>query len=152
MKTKQKHQKPIDFDIHLKYKCSKCGYDHWLSYRETSTKNFKFVCDCGKVYKPKRIVGFKLKYEQDISKVRPLVEENHTVQEPPQVEILPEVKPVVQPIPEPNKELISKASELLIGYGFTPTESVSIVKKVYGEKPCDDYVALVKNILESLRN
>jgi hypothetical protein len=63
-KRAKKIQRPIDYDIHLKYRCKSCDQDHWLSYLEASTNNFKVVCDCGTVFKLKRVVGFTLKYQK----------------------------------------------------------------------------------------
>ena len=66
MKTKKKTERPIEIDAHLKYKCpnDSCGYFHWLSLQEAQTKNFKIVCDCGNVFKPKRIKTLEIIFEQ----------------------------------------------------------------------------------------
>ena len=66
-----KNQKPISLDVHLKYRCpnNNCGYEHWLSLLETQTKNFKIVCDCGTVFKPKKIKTLKIIYDELLSKL-----------------------------------------------------------------------------------
>lgn len=72
MKTKKiKNQKPISLDVHLKYRCPNhnCGYEHWLSLLETQTQNFKIVCECGSVFKPKRINKIKVIYKDNKKKI-----------------------------------------------------------------------------------
>ena len=63
LKKKVQSQKPIEHDIHLKYKCPTCDQHHWLAFREAKTKNFKVVFDCNTVFKVKRISAFKIKYQ-----------------------------------------------------------------------------------------
>lgn len=60
------HQKPIELDVSLKYKCPNidCNINHWLFLREAKTKNFKVVCDCGTSFKPKRIKNIKVIYSK----------------------------------------------------------------------------------------
>ena len=62
-----KNQKPIEIDAYLKYKCPniECDYDHWISLKESQTKNYKVVCDvCNTVFKPKRISHLKTIYNK----------------------------------------------------------------------------------------
>ena len=126
MKTKKKLQKPIDQDIHIKYRCPQCSQDHWLSYKEASTINFKIVCDCGEVFKVKRVVGFQLKFKS--------------------------VKPKLVEIPKIPVELLEKSVTLLVSYGFTKTEASELINASYINNPVDDFGTLVKQTLESLRN
>lgn len=128
MKTKKKLQKPIDQEVNLRYRCSQCSQDHWLSWRQASTINFKVVCDCGEVFKVKRVSEFRIKYIQKISK--------------PSTEIHKKI----------SDDLLEKATKLLIGYGFTKLEALDLVNTSYEVNREDDYVLLVKQILESLRN
>lgn len=162
-KTKTKKlQKPIEADIHLKYRCNKCGLDHWLSYREASTKNFKVVCSCGSVFKVKRLVGFKLKYESSYipetktetvsSQTTEVVRSNpapETIRTEVKVDIVPE-----PPKPEIKKtipvDLLEKSVKLLLSYGFTKTEATKLVTNTYFTVPVDDYATLVKYTLQSL--
>lgn len=42
---------PTSADIHLKYVCTKCEAEYWLTPQEAGTKGFIIVCDyCGKKY------------------------------------------------------------------------------------------------------
>jgi len=119
-----KIQKPIEYDIHLKYRCKKCAQDHWLSLNEASTKNFKVVCYCGKVFGVRLVKGFKLKYEPHINKK-------------------------IAKIPV---DLLDKSVKLLVGYGFTNTEATDLIQTSYMKNPNDDFASLVKQTLASMRN
>ena len=136
------HQKPIEHDIHLKYRCAKCGQDHWLSYLEASTKQFKIACHCGKVFVVKRLSGFKLKYfEKPPVIIIPVVESA-----PPVV-----VDPPVLEKPKIPVDLLNKSVTLLIGYGFTQAEAKELLNSSYEQNPIDDYASLVKQTLKLLR-
>ena len=140
--TKQHHpQKPIEHDIHLKYRCAKCGQDHWLSYLEASTKQFKIACHCGKVFVVKRLSGFKLKYFEKPPVIIPVVESA-----PPVV-----VDPPVIEKPKIPVDLLNKSVTLLIGYGFTQAEAKELLNSSYEQNPIDDYASLVKQTLKLLR-
>ena len=135
------HQKPIEHDIHLKYRCAKCGQDHWLSYLEASTKQFKIACYCGKVFVVKRLSGFKLKYFEKPPVIIPVVESSSpVVVDPPVIE-----KPKI-PV-----DLLNKSVTLLIGYGFTQAEAKELLNSSYEQNPIDDYASLVKQTLKLLR-
>lgn len=125
---KKKHQKPIEFDIHLKYRCTKCSQDHWLSYKEAQTKNFKVVCDCGRVFKVKRVKSFLLKYH------------SLTI-EPKQKD-----KKVI------DNAILENCAKSLIGYGFTKSEAIDLIHKAYDKNPTNDCGLLVKESLLLLRN
>ena len=141
MIKKNRQQKPIEHDIHLKYRCAKCGQDHWLSYLEASTKQFKIVCYCGTVFVVKRLSGFKLKYFKKPSVIIPVVESvSPPIIEPPAIE-----KPKI-PV-----DLLNKSVSLLIGYGFTQTEARELLNSSYEQNPIDDYASLVKQTLKLLR-
>ncbi|NBQ16956.1 hypothetical protein EBU24_01425 [bacterium] len=131
MKTKNR-QKPIEFDIHLKYPCKKCYQHHWLSYKEAGTKNFKIVCDCGHTFKVKRVIKFLLLYEK------------------------PQAKQVTAPkeltVQTISTELLDKSIKLLIGYGFTKSEANSLIQDSYSKNPTEDFALLVKQVLSSLRS
>lgn len=129
MKNKTKHQKPIDSDIHFKYICpnNKCSDTHWLSLKQTQTKNFKVVCDCGKVFSVKRIKTIKVKYYN--SKILPTKQINDT--------------------PE-NLEFIDKTVSALLGFGFSKTDAVRMVADEYHRTATTNPALLIKNILDSL--
>ena len=94
LKKKVQSQKPIEHDIHLKYKCPTCDQHHWLAFREAKTKNFKVVCDCNTVFKVKRISAFKIKYQLENKSF----ETEKTKKEvAPPVVVPPVVAPVVVP-------------------------------------------------------
>lgn len=130
-KKKQKSQKPIEIDAHFKYRCpqSNCGFDHWLSLTESQTKGFKVVCDCGYVFKPKKISKIKIVYAD------------------------------IQPVPEPEKviekpkipvDFKNSCVKLLVSYGFTKDESVSLCEKAFEQNPVTSSGLLIKYILQNL--
>ena len=130
MIKKNRQQKPIEHDIHLKYRCAKCGQDHWLSYLEASTKHFKIVCHCGRVFVVKRLSGFKLKYFK-----KPPVKIPAPVIDKPKIPL----------------DLLNKSVNLLVGYGFSQPEATDLLNSSYQQNPIDDYSSLVKQTLKLLR-
>lgn len=63
---KTKFISPIDVEAYIKYRCNnkKCEMDHWLSFSEAKTPNYKIVCDCGKTLRPKLVSKLKLVYHK----------------------------------------------------------------------------------------
>lgn len=132
MQTKKiKSQKPISLDVHLKYRCpnSNCGYEHWLSLLEAQTINFKIVCDCGTVFKPKRVKNIKILYE------------NKKAQKPEQQQ---QQQKESEKIPD---DLIDKSVPSLIDFGFTKEESIELLNKAYTKHPTNDISLLIRNAL-----
>jgi Holliday junction resolvasome RuvABC DNA-binding subunit len=127
---KTSNQKPIEYDIHLKYICKKCGDIHWLSFKEASTKNYKIVCDCNNVFKVKRVKDFKVKYHSILPKAKTQVVSTNSI-----------------PI-----DLLDDAVKYLATLGFTNSEAKNLVNKIYNEFPTNDVGLLVKKSLESLKN
>jgi len=134
--TKIKNQKPISLDVHLRYRCpnNNCGYEHWLSLLETQTKNFKVVCECGTVFRPKRIEKIKVVY--DHKKQKMVKKEKFVEQSKPQI----------------NNSLINQAVPSLVDLGFTRLEAVDLLSKTYLKQPIDDLSLLIKNTLLEIRN
>jgi hypothetical protein len=140
MITKQiKNQKPISLDIHLKYRCpnNECGYEHWLSLLEAQTKNFKVVCDCGMVFKPKKIKTLKIVYGRKIQ-----LESSTTTKE------TSELKDSKQP----SEDLLSKAIPCLVDLGFTKQEATDALTSAYIKQPTQDISVWIKNTLLEIRN
>lgn len=140
MKTKKINQKPTKIDLHLKYKCpnSDCSYEHWLSLKETQTKNFKVVCDCGTIFKPKRIKTIKICYDEPQIK-----QEVAEPKEQQSTEPLLEKESIRIPV-----DILDKGSKILNQYGFTTAESEDLIRKSYEKDPTTDIVLLVKNCIK----
>lgn len=131
-KNKKKNQKPIDIDLHFKYRCKnrKCDREFWLSLKETQTKNFKVVCDCGCVFHPKRINKIKIIYadESGLDQKKPNTNDKSVL-----------------------SDLNEKCCKLLTRYGFTETESKCLTEKAIIKHPeLDSPTILVKHILQNL--
>jgi late competence protein required for DNA uptake (superfamily II DNA/RNA helicase) len=129
---KKSNQKPIEHDVHLKYLCKKCGQIHWLSLKESSTKNFKIVCYCGYVFSVKRTSSIKILYSKT-------------------TKTLPSKKTATTTESIPN-DLLSKAAQILVSYGFTNKEASDLISKTYSLNPTQDIASLVKQSLSILRN
>ena len=135
-----KNQKPIDFDVHLKYLCNRCGSIHWLSFKEASTDDFKIVCDCDNVFTVRRVSAIKIKY----------FDKAETKSQTVETEAL---KPSTEPsvFRQISRDLLEQTIKALIPYGFTSTEAKEMVTKSYRDNPNDNALMLVKQVLESLR-
>jgi len=137
MKKIWKSQKPIDVDAHFKYRCPKssCGFDHWLSLKECRTKAFKVVCDCGYVFKPKRISKIKIVYEN--------------TQSVPKIDTITESKDVIEK-PKIPIDFRNSCVKLLVSYGFTKDESISLCEKAFEKNPVTSSGLLIKYVLQNL--
>ena len=134
MKTNLKSQKPIEIDAHFKYRCPNtgCGCFHWLSLKECQTKNFKTVCDCGEVFKVKLIDELKILYTK-----KKIVKSAKDTD-----------KMTIQQIPI---DLLRNCVKILVGYGFSESESEELIKNIYAENQITDCAVLIKKSLESIR-
>jgi hypothetical protein len=170
MKIQQtKNQKPIEYDIHFKYLCS-CGQFHWLTYNETTTKNFFIVCDCNKKIKIKTIDSIKIKYKKKkkkeiISDTKDtIVVSDHTIQESnetpakteqPPVKITEETKIVAETqsleIKDIPQELLSSCINLLYTFGYNKKDASELVKDFYKTHPVNEYKTFVNNLLASIK-
>ena len=125
----QRSQKPIDIDAHFKYMCPRpdCGFFHWLSLKEVQTRNFKVVCDCGTVFKPKQILKIKPIYQK----------KTHNLQK--------NKKDIVVPT-----NIENDCVNTLINYGFTRSESVYLIRKAWDKNQTDSSVALIRYIITNI--
>lgn len=123
----KKNLRPTDIDAHIKYQCPKCGIQHWISLKEAKTKNFKVVCDCDTVFKPKQIERLKIIYSHN---KKPKKEDSQEILVP--------------------GEILNKCSSILITYGFTKQEADNMIKKAYIQNQTNDCVQLIKYTLETL--
>lgn len=124
MKTKKKSQKPIEINAYFKYACSKqsCSYQHWISIAEAKTKNFKIVCDCGSIIRPKRIKSIKIAYVESLKK-------NNS--------------------PQLDDAVVREYTEVLCGYGFTSDESIKLINIAYSKLPNGSKREIIKLALTS---
>lgn len=132
MKTKQLILKPNKIEAHLRYTCAnhECRLDHWLSLQESQTSNFKIVCECGAVYRPKKVKKLKLLYKSKCTTSTDKdLKTNHQTQ---------------ATIPE---DLLSRTIKTLTNYGFTHEESESLILRAYAQNPTSDIGLLIKHSL-----
>lgn len=146
MKNKTiKNQKAIEIDAHLRYVCKNpdCGYTHWLSLKEAQTKNFKVVCDCGVVFKPKQVLKVKIVYAKPKKK-----KEAEPQTQAPMQQCFVNLSAIAKEI-ELDIDTLNKCVKILVGYGFTKTESEQLLKNSFRNNPTDDCATLIKQTLES---
>ena len=124
MKTKKINLKPIKYDIHLKYLCQVCDGVHWLSFNEAKTKNFTVVCECGEIFRVKRVKQIKLEYAK-----RKIAKKEQ------------------QYIPI---DLLDRSVKILIPYGFTKEEASSMLSESYTKNPIENILLLIKQTLDNL--
>jgi hypothetical protein len=136
---KKKSLKPIEVDAYFKYRCpqSNCGQNHWLTLKETQTKNFKIVCDCGEILKPKRIDKIRIKFftKTKTQKEEPAKEEN-----------LPQKTEEIYDNPI-SERLLVICSKTLKDYGFTSKEAENLLKQSYVLNPTENPLELINNTL-----
>lgn len=141
-KTKT-NQKPIEIDAHFKYRCTKCASDHWISLNEAKTKNFKIVCFCSRIIKPKRISSIKIKYSDDTTAIKL----EQLVESP--IESIKTEKILDSETKTIDQFVLEKCTKTLVNYGFTKDEAIDLVNKAYNSNPSDDCGQLIKNALKS---
>ena len=122
---KIKIQKPIDTDVSLKYNCPTCNLEHWLFLREAQTKNYRVVCDCGTVFKPKRVNRIKILYAS-LDKPKEIVEEKSDI-------------PV---------DVLDQSVKILCDHGFSKRESVDLVKRAFSVEHSLSVISLVKTAIK----
>ena len=134
-----KRLKPIEVDASFLYRCpsENCGIDHWLFLREVQTKNFKIICYCGTVFKPKTIDNIKIKYSNK-SKIKQQPRANKDAIEHNKSKLRIPV------------DLLNKCVTILIQYGFQSQEAKEILTKTYLINQTDNPVQLIELSLKSL--
>lgn len=145
---KTNRQRPIETDAQFRYVCPnlKCGFDYWLTLKECQTKNFKIVCDCGEVFRPKRILKISIVYSKNKSSI------TTDSQQKPVDHSKQDLKETINKKPIPIPEYLKIASiKILCGYGFTESESENFVIKGFETNPVDNVAIFVKYIIENIK-
>lgn len=112
------NQKPIEIDASFKYVCPQCQLDHWLFLREAKTKNYKVVCECGQIFKPKPIKKLKIVYKTD--------------------------KPKTDKLPV---DTLNQCVKILDDLGFDKILSVELLKRSYEKIGSLDIPLLIKTAI-----
>jgi hypothetical protein len=116
--------KPCDIDIHFKYKCSneECNIEHWLFLKESKTKNFKIVCECGNIYIPKRVSKLVIRYAGSLK-------QKHSTQ-------------------KLSNNILQKCIKILDKYGFDKTESEKLIQQAFEQSKSEEIGSLIKLALQ----
>lgn len=132
--TKLKNQKPIEVDASFKYKCpsESCGNEHWLFLRQAKVKNFKIVCECGTIFKPKQIKNIEVVYSIKESLEKRVDEPvfSDTIDEPP--------------------EYVSRAINIMVSLGYSKKDAQIHIIQVYKKDKIEDPGLLVKKAVSQI--
>lgn len=129
MKPKKiKNLKPIELNLHIKYKCPKCDVEHWLSLDEAKTKEYITVCYCKTKLKVKPIKSIRIVYSKSRPSKLKSEKESETI-------------PIA---------LLENCVKILTGYGYSSKESKALVEESYSKNPVDDALVIIKNILTTI--
>lgn len=131
-----KNLKPTDYDLNIKYTCTNCGSDHWVTEKAAKYSKFVIVCECDTVLKPKPIQQTKFLYKKRKPKSQVFTEtvENNTEAESENLSV----------------DSLKKCCKVLEGYGFSQTEAESLLELAYAETKSTDCVELIKYSLFKL--
>lgn len=144
--------KPVSTDINYEYVCTKCGCNHWISHREACAKNFRIICDCNIVIKPKRILDVKIVYvkskKQNSRESSATLEKEEITTGEKSAEILDGVVDDTKPYIELDNHTLNEASRILIGYGYEENEADTLIRKAFDLYKQNDIAALVKLALK----
>lgn len=135
-KLKTKNLKPIELHVNLKYKCPQCCIDHWLSLKETQTKGFIVVCDCGNIFKVRRVETIKVIHHKSFHKSTNKNIDQNTIKSNTNTNLA--------------DDLLQSCVQTLTNYGFTKDEASCALKKEFSKTGCTDKLELIKSCLKSI--
>lgn len=127
-KTKLRSQKPIEVEASLKYTCpnNDCNFNHWIFLREAQTKNFKIVCECGEVFKPKCIKKIEIVYlSEETDKNLPKKDDSK----------------------ENYPSFVYRAINMMVSLGYSKKESQEKIIEIYNIEKITDPSTLVKRTI-----
>lgn len=124
-----KNLKPTELNVHLKYTCTTCSIDHWISLDESKTKGYLIVCDCGSILKVKLVHSLMVKFCKKKKSIK--TTERDKLVETNKIDVA----------------LLSKCCTILSSYGYEKSEIEPLIIKTYKDSPTADIKTLVKNTL-----
>lgn len=128
MKKQMKNQRPIKVDASFRYICPNhsCNLDHWLFLREVQTKNFKVVCDCGTVFRPKRIKKIRIVYAKTKS-LKTTIDTSNT-----------------------SDTIVDRAVKTMMQFGYKKQESLDAINALKDIDKFNDHIILAKTAISNL--
>lgn len=140
-KTRKKNLKPIDIDAHFKYVCPNvdCSNIHWLSLLEAKTNNFKMVCYCGTVSKPRAIKKITIEYTETESSKIDISDQTKNKEESKE-----------EKKQKPPLDLVQKCVKTLVAYGFTEQESDILIRYSFNKNPTQNVSDIIKLALQNI--
>ena len=144
---KIKRIEPFGADITFKYKCpnTECSFEHYVTYKESKTKNFKVVCDiCDTVFTPKQIKSITINYEKPKPTPIPIEEKQKLLS----TYFRNKPKNEKQKQEEKEKHFIEEAIITLNHFGFSQKEAKELVREEYIKSGESNPAKLVKLCLD----
>lgn len=139
--------KPCESSVDLKYVCpnSNCMDIHWITLREAQTKNFKIVCFCGTVFKPKRIENVTINYARTI-KDKPKPEKTNNKTHRAQTNATKCIDNFFSSkyIDTGKYNFLLEAKEVLLNFGYSSKESEEMLSKQFYKTKETNPAKLVK--------
>jgi hypothetical protein len=131
---KKKNQKPTEISASFKYTCpnTDCGFNYWLFLREVQTKNFKIVCDCGTIFKPKLIKKIKIVYHAS-DPVKETLDKAETSDKI-----------------RTSQALINSAINTMVGLGYKKQEAKVCIELVCESEIFVDHFLIVKKAISKI--
>lgn len=133
---KIKTQKPISHDVSFEYKCHKCSMTHWVFLREVKVKNFKIICECGKIIRPKRIKDVEIVFYKTDSQKKIEAPSNSNLSSFPPVPTLP-------------VDILDQCVKILESYGYSKAISKEMVLKSFNQILDKDIKKLIAHSLKT---
>jgi hypothetical protein len=106
--------------------------------KETQTKGFKIVCDCGEILRVKLVEKIDIIYQQIPKKETPLPV---VIKKP-----VPPQEKTIETIP---LDLLKQCCTILLGYGFDISEAETLLVSTFNDKPIYTCVDLIKQALKN---
>jgi hypothetical protein len=131
-----KNLKPTDHDLNIKYTCTNCGSDHWVTEKAAKYHKFVIVCECDAVLKPRPIKETKFLYKKRKLKTSPEIDRTTERSQ--------------ETMQDLDIDCLAKCCKVLEGYGFSQDEAESLLKQAYEETKSTDCITLVKYSLFKL--
>jgi hypothetical protein len=122
--------------LNIKYTCTNCGSDHWVTEKAAQYHKFVIVCECDTVLKPRPIKETKFLYRKRQKKTSQEIDKT-TAGSQESAQGL-------------DVDCIAKCCKVLEGYGFSQAESESLLKLAYEETKSTDCITLIKYSLFKL--
>ena len=109
---------------------------HWVFLREVRVKNFKIICGCGKIIRPKRIKDIEILYYQKKTNSQ------QKTQTPCETISCP-------PVPRLPVDILDQCVKILESYGYSKAVSKDMILKSFNQTLDKDIKKLIAHSLKT---